>query len=331
MADTYKRVNWEDSPSIQTPISARNLNIMDKGIDDAHIKASELETNKIDKPSTGKVGQALVVAAVDGNGKPTGFKLVDMNNGTSGGTSSGTQTAIAVDSALSKTSANPVQNKVVAKKFEEIESKLPVGDGEVVSGVTVAQATSLWAILQKATFTEALTDEEISAFERAWLNTTSEDNTDPDDGNDGGNTGGTDEGGNGGTEETTHTWKKYAVEQSNDVIREKLDTTTRPSDAVIGDDNLWRKSYAIGDDDKFHLSEEKQALSGYCFVDGTDGASIYEAEWNYVYQGTSYTYYYKLTITSVTAKGEELGTVTSNNDNEYPSNGILDCYWYVKV
>lgn len=130
MADTYKRVNWEDSPSIQTPISARNLNIMDKGIDDAHIKASELETNKIDKPSTGKVGQALVVAAVDGNGKPTGFKLVDMNNGTSGGNSSGTQ--------------------------------------NVVSGVTVAQANTLLAILQKTSFTEQLTQSELSAFKTAW-------------------------------------------------------------------------------------------------------------------------------------------------------------------
>lgn len=59
------------------------------------------------------------------------------------------------------------------------------GTQNVVSGVTAAQATSLWTILQKAAFAKVLTAEEISAFESAWLNTNSEGNTDPDEGNTG--------------------------------------------------------------------------------------------------------------------------------------------------
>lgn len=31
---SYSRVNWEDSPSTNTPINAANLNVMDKGISD---------------------------------------------------------------------------------------------------------------------------------------------------------------------------------------------------------------------------------------------------------------------------------------------------------
>ena len=42
MSDTYTRVNWEDSPSTNTPISAENLNKMDKGIEDAHKKCTEI-------------------------------------------------------------------------------------------------------------------------------------------------------------------------------------------------------------------------------------------------------------------------------------------------
>ena len=34
MAKRYIRLNWQNKPSVATPISAINLNIMDKGIDD---------------------------------------------------------------------------------------------------------------------------------------------------------------------------------------------------------------------------------------------------------------------------------------------------------
>ena len=34
MAKRYARLNWQNAPSVATPINAANLNIMDKGIDD---------------------------------------------------------------------------------------------------------------------------------------------------------------------------------------------------------------------------------------------------------------------------------------------------------
>ena len=41
---SYTRVNWQDSPSTQTPISASNLNIMDKGIKDLEGDLGTLES-----------------------------------------------------------------------------------------------------------------------------------------------------------------------------------------------------------------------------------------------------------------------------------------------
>ena len=37
---SYTRVNWEDSPSTNTPINAANLNVMDKGISDCALEIS---------------------------------------------------------------------------------------------------------------------------------------------------------------------------------------------------------------------------------------------------------------------------------------------------
>ncbi|MBE5877707.1 MAG: hypothetical protein E7290_12570 [Lachnospiraceae bacterium] len=43
----YNRVNWEDSPSTNTPINAANLNNMDKGIADVAEAIQELQLNTI--------------------------------------------------------------------------------------------------------------------------------------------------------------------------------------------------------------------------------------------------------------------------------------------
>lgn len=39
---SYERVNWKNSPSTETPINDVNLNIMDKGIEDAHKKIENI-------------------------------------------------------------------------------------------------------------------------------------------------------------------------------------------------------------------------------------------------------------------------------------------------
>lgn len=151
--------------------------------------------------------------------------------------------------------------------------------------------------------------------------------------------GNVDEGGSdntGGTETTSYTWEKYTIEQEIGIVEEKLDTTTRPSDAIVSyDENgvaLWNKSYTIDENGCFVLSEETVALEGYAAIDGGDGKTIYKADWIFVLGETSYTDYYTVTISdSVSAKGEKVGVVTSNNVNDYPSNGEKDGYWYVLV
>lgn len=113
---------------------------------------------------------------------------------------------VTVDSALSETSTNPVQNKVVAEKLKEnltsakeytdgkiptalknpnpltftgavtgsydgsekVNIEIPSGGSSGGLGVTTAQANSLWAIIQKASFVEPPTDEELNALKTAW-------------------------------------------------------------------------------------------------------------------------------------------------------------------
>ena len=55
MDKAYTRVNFENLPSHQTPLSATNLNIMDKGIDDIDDRVIELNTNieSLDKSDVG--------------------------------------------------------------------------------------------------------------------------------------------------------------------------------------------------------------------------------------------------------------------------------------
>ena len=41
MIMSYIRVNWQNAPSTATPVNAENLNIMDKGIADAHSQLAQ--------------------------------------------------------------------------------------------------------------------------------------------------------------------------------------------------------------------------------------------------------------------------------------------------
>jgi len=49
MAKRYTRINWQDKPSTATPISAANLNKMDKGIDDIDEALDALESSIVGK------------------------------------------------------------------------------------------------------------------------------------------------------------------------------------------------------------------------------------------------------------------------------------------
>ena len=75
MAKRYVRLNWQNKPSIATPISAINLNIMDKGIDD-------LDLSKVDTDAIVNNGVTTVAGTVlDGRmGKTLTDGLTAINN-----------------------------------------------------------------------------------------------------------------------------------------------------------------------------------------------------------------------------------------------------------
>lgn len=90
----YTKKTWEDYPSTNTLVTASDLNRMEDGIANANTEADK----KLDSPTTsGTVGQVLKLGA----------------SGTEWGNS------VTVDSALSDTSENPVQNKVVKSAIDE--------------------------------------------------------------------------------------------------------------------------------------------------------------------------------------------------------------------
>lgn len=78
--------------------------------------AKAYSENKIDKPTVAKIGQILVVKAVDEDGKPTEFETVDKNKD------------VLTDESLSETSENPVQNKVITKAIGEKINKPSSGE-----------------------------------------------------------------------------------------------------------------------------------------------------------------------------------------------------------
>ena len=67
MAKRYIRINWQNRPSVATPISATNLNKMDKGIDDIDNAIEEIYNKRVNNvvttnPDTflaGPVGKTL--------------------------------------------------------------------------------------------------------------------------------------------------------------------------------------------------------------------------------------------------------------------------------
>lgn len=94
----YTPKTWRDYPSTETMVMASDLNRIEKGIDDAH---KDLE-KKIDTPeTTGTADQVLTLGA---DGKPVW---------------SDPSAEITVDDALSDTSENPVQNKVIKAEIDK--------------------------------------------------------------------------------------------------------------------------------------------------------------------------------------------------------------------
>lgn len=249
--------------------------------------------------------------------------------GEGGGSSfSGNASDVSYDDTETKLGATNVQEAVGRlsdtvnnheNRIKAVENNTSVGG----SGVTIAQVNSLWEILQKTAFVEAVTETELNKFKVAWGLAEDEDN-------------GEEDGGNTGEETTTYVWEKYEVETSYDVTEEFLGTS-EPYDSVYvnsadGKITGWWTTYSVNKEGKFEVNGDVTALSGYRHIKNGDGRNIYRAEWKFVYKGDSYTNYYKLSVVDfVATKGASMGNVSSNSADEYPADGIQDGYWYVLV
>ena len=64
MSISYSRVNWQNDPSTQTPLSAANLNTMDKGIDDVVTKVNTLVP--VEANPVGVASEDLTALGVNG-------------------------------------------------------------------------------------------------------------------------------------------------------------------------------------------------------------------------------------------------------------------------
>ena len=127
---------------------------------------------------------------------------------------------------------------------------------------------------------------------------------------------------------------KYLWEKHSSKVWEITKTTigtTKPSDCV----GTAYSNHSITEDGYFELSGTSY-LGGYYYISGqsTNAKSIYRANWApSTSGGNGTTTYYLWTIsdTYTEGKGNLLGYVSSNSENTYPSNGIQDGYYYVKI
>ncbi len=83
MAKRYIRINFQNTPSTATPLSAEILNKMDKGIDDLDNAIEDLYNKKIDKTSIGQTTEVsnpnIVASTVVTNGLQQSVNILSGN------------------------------------------------------------------------------------------------------------------------------------------------------------------------------------------------------------------------------------------------------------
>lgn len=82
MAKRYIRLNWQDRPSVATPLNAANLNRMDKGIDDIDNAVEDLYNIKFDKANIANnvITTAAGLALDARQGKSLQDQITEQNN-----------------------------------------------------------------------------------------------------------------------------------------------------------------------------------------------------------------------------------------------------------
>lgn len=183
---SYTPVNWEDSPSSSTPITAENLNIMDKGIADVDKRTTEIETElpKKIKDENSVIGTNHILDGAITQNKIAEdlLKLILSGGGSSGGiTYEQVKTLIeskedisnkitTFDSLLTDKEKYPTAIAVINYlkdyyyNYEEIDGMLANLGGE---SLTTTQINALDAMFKKCAFTSNATAE-YEAFKTAF-------------------------------------------------------------------------------------------------------------------------------------------------------------------
>lgn len=71
---TYTKINWQDLPSTDTPITSENLGHMDDGIEEAHNLIDEIKDAEIYSTNEVKTNKVWI------DGKPIYRKVIDIGN-----------------------------------------------------------------------------------------------------------------------------------------------------------------------------------------------------------------------------------------------------------
>lgn len=162
----YERINWQNEPIEATAINNINLNKMDNAIYELDGKATttdtaiaNLQSGKVDKVTGQGLSKTNDVQVTSSTNVGTEIATVQIFPSTGGVSGVQIKNGVVVDSALSSSSENPVQNKVVKSAID--------GKSTVVISDTLATGTTLANITIDGTTTaikgsDIEVDEELS-------------------------------------------------------------------------------------------------------------------------------------------------------------------------
>ena len=142
----YERINWQNEPSEATALNDVNLNKMDSAIYELDGKATTTETaitdlqdGKVDKVNGKGLSQVDNVTVTQHVAYGTVVSTIKTYGQDGTEVTSQVCNGIVVDSALSNSSTNPVQNKVVKSAIDE-KSTVAISD-TLETGTTLANIT----------------------------------------------------------------------------------------------------------------------------------------------------------------------------------------------
>ena len=138
----YNRINWQNEPSEATAVNNVNLNKMDSAIYDHDQRLDDVETdidNKVDKVTGKGLSQVDNVTVTQHVAYGTVVSTIKTYKQDGTEVTSQVCNGVIIDSALSDSSTNPVQNKVVKSA---LDNKVDKVSGQGLSKTNDVQVTS---------------------------------------------------------------------------------------------------------------------------------------------------------------------------------------------